>query len=86
MDHYQQSSTGYQYHKHFPTENISSSSNMININFLPAIILPIDRFLKEKSHQQDHLPSNGMVMEKESSKNMTDVRADNAPINIKNLG
>lgn len=85
MDHYQQSN-GYRFHKQFPSEN-SSASNIININFLPTIILPVDKFLKEKSHQQDHSPNDVMMMEKEESpKNISDVRADNAPINIKNLG
>lgn len=87
MDQYQQSSNGYQFHRQLPIEN-SSTSNMININFLPTIILPLDKFLKEKSRQEDHSPNDVMMMMKkeESPKNISDVRADNAPINIKNLG
>lgn len=87
MDQYKEASNGYQYHKQFPSEN-SSTSNMININFLPTIILPIDKFLKEKSpeQEQDHSPKDVMMMKKEESpKNISDVRVDNAPINIKNL-
>lgn len=45
----------------------------------------MDKFLKEKSHQQDQSP-NKVMMEKEPPKNISvDVRAENAPINIKNL-
>lgn len=86
MNQYQQPSHGLTFNKQFPYEN-SSASNMININFLPAIIVPIERYLPEKSNQPpEHSPKNVTVMEEETPKTTSDIRADNAPINIKNLG
>lgn len=86
MDSYQQSPNGYQFHKQFPNDN-PSKSNVININFLPTIILPVDKYLKEKSNHQENSTNEVMMeMDTESPKNISSTRAENAPINIKNLG
>lgn len=87
MDSYQQSANGYQFQKQFPTDN-PSKSNVINFNFLPTIILPIDKYLKEKPKNQEHSPMmrTDMEMKMEPAANNSSARAENAPINIKNLG
>lgn len=86
LDSYQQSPNEYQFQKQFPNDN-PSKANVININFLPTIILPADKHLKEKSNHQEHSPNEVMmVMEMEPSQNESSTRAENAPINIASLG
>lgn len=48
----------------------------------------MDKFHKEKPNQHGHSsPTEEVMMETELPKNISiDVRAENAPINIKNLG